>query len=97
MSGMDINLEILAKSMSLRLNRHSALAGNVANADTPGYRPKQVSFEDALQKAAAQKSSSRLSNVKTSMEEIDDNVPRLDGNTVNMDKQMAMMSENGLL
>ncbi len=97
MANVDIHLEILAKSMSLRLKRHSTLAGNVANADTPGYRPQQISFEDALQRAADRKSSVQIDNVKSSMEVVDDGQPRLDGNTVNLDKQMAMMAENGLL
>ena len=33
--------------------RQKAIASNVANIDTPGYKRKEVSFEDQLQKAEA--------------------------------------------
>lgn len=32
--------------------RHAAIASNIANASTPGYRPQKVSFEDLLAEAA---------------------------------------------
>lgn len=39
--------------MNYRAARQDIIAGNIANADTPFYRPKDISFEDTL----AQKSS----------------------------------------
>lgn len=33
--------------------RHTAIAANIANANTPGYRPQRVSFEDQLASAGA--------------------------------------------
>lgn len=97
MKPIDLNFEILAKSMTMRLNRHSALAGNVANADTPGYRPKYIAFEDELQKAAKSNSSSRVSQVREKVLTVDDGMPRPDGNSVSVDKQMANMTENTTL
>jgi len=97
MSSSQFNLEVLSKAMSLRLARHSAIASNIANADTPGYRPVQVSFEGALQKAALTKDSDRLNKIQPTLETIDDGVPRLDGNSVNIDKQMEALSENTIL
>lgn len=80
--------------MTLRLQRHAALAGNIANADTPGYRPNDVSFEKELQQAAASKSSMRLATVSSRVQQVDDGMPRPDGNSVNVEKQMASLSEN---
>lgn len=34
--------------------RHAAIASNIANANTPGYRPKKVSFEAQLASVATQ-------------------------------------------
>jgi flagellar basal-body rod protein FlgB len=94
MKSFDLRFDILAKSMSMRLQRHAALAGNIANADTPGYRAKNVSFENELQKAAASKNLSKIQNVKEHTALVDDHAPRPDGNSVSVDKQMALMTEN---
>jgi len=40
--------DLLALSMRLRSMRHELLAGNIANADTPGYRAKDIDFAAAL-------------------------------------------------
>jgi len=93
----DLSIEAMSKAMSLRLKRHAAIAGNIANADTPGYRPKQIAFEDSLQRAVLGRSVGNLEKVEGRIFTIDDGTPRPDGNSVNMDKQMANMTENTLL
>jgi len=93
----DLTIQAWTQSMSLRLKRHAAIAGNIANADTPGYRPKQVAFEDSLQRAYESRSVDRLGKVEAQTITIDDGTPRPDGNSVNMDRQMANMAENTLL
>jgi flagellar basal-body rod protein FlgB len=97
MGPVDFNLQVLAKAMTLRLQRHGAIAGNIANADTPGYRPTQVSFEEELQKASTSHNFSKLNGIQSKSEISDDGVARLDGNTVNLDKQMAALSQNAIL
>jgi flagellar basal-body rod protein FlgB len=50
---MDNSLAILAlKALDGLSARATATAENIANANTPGYRPLRVSFEQALQQAA---------------------------------------------
>jgi flagellar basal-body rod protein FlgB len=46
------DLEALEASLRFRLTRQSALAGNVVNADTPGYRRMDVAFDGLLEDAA---------------------------------------------
>lgn len=94
MKSFDLNLQVLTKAMDLRLKRHAAISGNIANADTPGYRPKAVSFEEELQKAVEKGQANRIENVNAKVYTVDDKVPRLDGNTVSLDRQMANMVEN---
>jgi flagellar basal-body rod protein FlgB len=48
----DTTLTRLQESLDVRLVEHNVLAGNVANSDTPGYRPKELDFTQAM--AAAQ-------------------------------------------
>ena len=47
----DTTLTRLAESLDVRLVEHNVLAGNVANADTPGFRPKELDFSKAMQAA----------------------------------------------
>jgi flagellar basal-body rod protein FlgB len=96
MTVVDPNLSVLAKAMSLRLQRHSVIAANIANADTPGFRPSQVSFEDELQKSVHSKNMSQVDKVTGKVAIADDGAPRADGNSVNMDRQMAALSENSI-
>jgi len=44
----DTTLTRLEQSLDVRLVEHNVLAGNVANADTPGYRPKELNFSEAM-------------------------------------------------
>lgn len=96
MNVIDQNVNILSKAMSLRLQRHSVIAANIANADTPGFRPSQVSFEEELQKSARTKKADQVDKIVGKVEVADDGAPRPDGNSVNMDHQMAALSQNSI-
>ena len=39
---------LLAKAMDYRAVRQDMISSNIANADTPFYKPRDVSFQDAL-------------------------------------------------
>jgi len=93
----DFTVDILARAMSMRLKRHGAIAGNIANAETPGYRPKQVAFEDELQEVVKSGSADRLHKMRGKVLTIDDVTPRQDGNSVDLDRQMAGLAENSLM
>ncbi len=42
--------ELMAKALDFRSIRQDMIASNIANADTPFYKPRDVRFEDALAK-----------------------------------------------
>jgi flagellar basal-body rod protein FlgB len=44
----DATLSQLERSLDVRLLRHNLLAGNLANVDTPGFRPKDLDFTAAM-------------------------------------------------
>ena len=64
--------------------RQQAIANNIANIETPGYRARKVKFEEALQSAVAQGQSPLgvKPSVLTSLEPT-----RLNGNNVNLDQE----------
>lgn len=43
--------DVVGKSLDGLALRHTAIASNLANVDTPGYKKKDVSFEDQLRAA----------------------------------------------
>jgi flagellar basal-body rod protein FlgB len=44
--------DVLHKTLELRQQRHTVLASNIANAETPGFIAKDLRFEEALRAAA---------------------------------------------
>jgi flagellar basal-body rod protein FlgB len=44
----DATLNQLERSLDVRLMRHNLLAANLANVDTPGFRPKDLDFTAAM-------------------------------------------------
>jgi len=43
------SFDVMQKSLFYRKIRQDMIASNIANADTPFYRPKDIRFEEALQ------------------------------------------------
>lgn len=100
---------MLEKLLDFQSERHSILSTNVANIDTPGYKGHDLRFSDELKKAAAGKGSMPLTKtnerhlpLEMSYTKVgrlvptNDAVHRLDGNTVDLDKEMAKLAENSL-
>jgi flagellar basal-body rod protein FlgB len=55
---MGINIsrahDLMQSAMDYRAARQDIIAGNIANADTPFFRPKDISFEDTLAQKSAE-------------------------------------------
>jgi flagellar basal-body rod protein FlgB len=47
----DPTLQTLERALDARLLRHNVLAGNLANANTPGYVPREVDFAAAMRRS----------------------------------------------
>ena len=88
---------VLSHETALELHelRHRVVSENIANAETPGYRARRVDFEDELREAFSEASPSR-SGVEARAE-IDRRAPlKADRNSVDLDLEMARLSENTL-
>jgi flagellar basal-body rod protein FlgB len=48
----DSTLGLLERALDARLLRHNVLAGNLANADTPGFVPRDIDFSAAMRERA---------------------------------------------
>jgi flagellar basal-body rod protein FlgB len=75
--------------------RQSALADNIANANTPGYRRKDVDFHSALRGAMSRDKSS-LSSLTFSPQTDAGAQVRADGSTVDVDTEASYLAQTGL-
>jgi flagellar basal-body rod protein FlgB len=54
----DATMSTLERSLDVRLSRQTVLAGNLANANTPGFTPRDLDFAAAMAAATAPAASS---------------------------------------
>jgi len=101
---------LLIKTAGLERRKAEVIASNIANLDTPGYQAREFTFTKALQRAAGATPASGLEMRRTNpghlpaapaLEEVTGTLgmrPRqlggLDGNSVNLDQEMAEQAIN---
>ncbi|MBN7773727.1 flagellar basal body rod protein FlgB [Clostridium aminobutyricum] len=103
MSWIDNNNMLLSqKSLDYLWEKQRIISENIANIDTPGYKSKQISFENELSsklakfknienpKASDIRDAILDTNVKIDVSEEESN--RLDGNNVNLDVEQVELS-----
>jgi flagellar basal-body rod protein FlgB len=89
----------LRRQMTMAAARQVAAAGNLANIDTPGYRAKEATFDEALAKhiPAARTGDARqkdlIDTAKPVIREVQGLPARRDGNTVQLDRELLSMGK----
>jgi flagellar basal-body rod protein FlgB len=91
---------LLQNFLDVNSKRAEVAAGNIANADTPGYVAKKLEFEDFMRDAARQASlpPSQQEQLSTSSLRVVDQQSEavgMDGNTVDLGQEMADMASAG--
>lgn len=99
-------INLLEKAMNGSALRHSVLANNIANVNTPGFKRGDLDFrscfDEAMESQLGLETTSPLHikrlNKKNSPEIIIDTQTSLrnDGNNVDVDIELATMAENNL-
>ncbi len=104
-------LDVLEASMRLHRKRHKFISANIANADTPNYKAVRFSFERDLQRVVYGGDElplytthpEHIQVVPEGLEDVKGRVSRVwrpkrnDENTVDIDREMARLSENQLM
>jgi flagellar basal-body rod protein FlgB len=93
--GDDPFLGALTRSLDGLAARQRAIAQNVANAETPNYRAKQVSFESSLKSALQSGNAADMRQVQISTADSTD-AANANGNNVQMDKESVALEETSL-
>ncbi len=108
---LDESLRFHQTALSLRGARQELLASNIANADTPNYKARDIDFASALQNAVSG-SHAKLPVAQSSPMHLEGGSggsvmgapvlfrrpvqPSADGNTVDMDVERAQFADNAL-
>ncbi|MDP7591938.1 MAG: flagellar basal body rod protein FlgB [Litorilituus sp.] len=105
--GFDKGFELHAQGMQIRAQRAEVIAGNIANADTPGYKAKGMDFQKAMQQASHQqqmgmsRTNAKHFDVRTELNnKVDFRTPNQpdtgDGNTVDVQVERNLYLENSV-
>ncbi|MCA0384192.1 MAG: flagellar basal body rod protein FlgB [Firmicutes bacterium] len=99
------NIDFMGKALSGSWLKNSAIANNIANVNTPGYKRQTVNFQEVLQNQIDLNQSVKMT--KTNVKHMDANVPseisvetmgqnsyRVDDNNVDIDVENAEMAKN---
>jgi flagellar basal-body rod protein FlgB len=86
----------LAHGLEFAARRHEVLTQNIANAATPGYRGRDLLFEDQLSPllAPAPDDGARVAGAQVVY--TSEGAAAADGNDVHVDREMARLAENTL-
>ncbi len=74
--------------MTLLSTRQQVVASNIANADTPGYKTKDVDFQSEL--------ALQMDGIKPTVSEVSGLRSKNDGNNVDIDREARLLAENAL-
>lgn len=97
-------INVLDKAADASWLRNNAISNNIANADTPGYKRQDVTFENHLRQALGYHRYESMDSKVYSLN-VNDIVPevytdardwsyRLDGNNVDIDTENVYLAEN---
>lgn len=104
---IDKHFGVHAQAVQLRSQRTELLAANIANADTPGYKARDIDFESVMRQTAGDGEGLRVTHARhlnsngaaagqaTAMYRIPTQ-PTVDGNTVDVQQEQAAFAENSV-
>src|ERR1700748_271331 len=104
---LDSYLGIHPDALKLQSKRTEVIADNLANADTPGYKARDIDFRAALASAGSPDAPVKMTTTNAGHMTIDPNTdasanlkyrtplaPSLDGNTVDSQQEQAAFADN---
>jgi flagellar basal-body rod protein FlgB len=96
-------IDKLAMGASFHLERTKVIQSNIANADTPGYRPKELIFEQELQKSTLELKKSDPRHIEPKEKDVKfkeitlDNIRGYDDNRVDIQEELAKLAESSIM
>ncbi len=85
---------LLARYMDLLTSRQRLVATNIANADTPGYRARDIDFGREMARAFDQPGADPLPPI--AVHEVEGLRVKNDGNNVDLDRELQLLADTGI-
>ncbi|MBI1402534.1 MAG: flagellar basal body rod protein FlgB [Porphyrobacter sp.] len=83
-------------ALTLRSQRMGLIAGNIANAATPGYKARDIDFGKALDASLARARGDLAADPQSAMVWRTPTMPAMDGNTVELGREQVAFAENAV-
>jgi flagellar basal-body rod protein FlgB len=95
--GPSDSLDFQSRALVLRAARQEVLAANIANADTPNYKARDIDFAKLLTEASSKSALARADAGRSpaALFRIPEQASG-DGNTVDMDRERANFADNAV-
>lgn len=91
-------MEVLKRSLDVRLAKHSLTTSNIANTEVPGYKFKDISFSDAMKSAADGPGLPVLrTNARHLTPQAGESAPLICESKQDIEHEMAKLAENNLM
>jgi flagellar basal-body rod protein FlgB len=94
------NYQLARKLLDASVLRHEAIATNVANAETPGFRRLDVAPDFATQLKARMAAGDFAANAETIRPQLAEDLTartvRPDGNSVELERELLLMNKNAV-
>lgn len=101
---MDKGFKILERILHAANTRHRVITSNISNADTPGYKAKDVDFKKILGNEEIKLAKTNSNHINNSLDKgnnvkliMEENPSWGDKNNVELDVEVAKMTENSLM
>ena len=94
--GTSLNMSIAQRSLDACVLRQEALASNIANVETPGYKRMDVAkdFADRLKTAVQRSGAKNALPAPRLVEDSQARALRADGNTIDLENELLQMNKN---
>jgi flagellar basal-body rod protein FlgB len=96
MPGMDNIIDVIDAGIRAESLRQKAIANNVANLETPGYRRIDVEFEELLAKAMDAAGEIDLKKLEPEIYQPENTTVKSNGNDVSLEVEIGQMVKNTL-
>ena len=104
----NLNFQTIGKALDSTVLRNKVIAQNIANAETPGYKKREVAFEDVFNQVLEddiirlrRTDARHISNIPDSLSQVQPKVVQInstsvtnDQNNVDIDEEMALLAMN---
>lgn len=97
-----VTSQLISLALDAGAARHSVIANNIANVDTPGFNAKRLKFESELQGVVSQIQAGQSGSVEARLSQAEQSLESGEsvfesGRPVELDEEMVHLTENTLL